>query len=399
MGNCCSGGPGGQNADEVDLNRNQPATPAEKIFEENEGGDDTTALPDNKTKNHVVHNANTSQTEIKQKPSSEAHLDVKSEKENFDDNAQQQQTSNAHQWDLKNVTDKEQVKLIELHSPSQATARRILEVPQYENSSTKKTHERQGPFIYDKDQDEDKNLPFLGPFEFENAAVYIGQWKNGQRHGRGKQYWNDGSFYEGYWRDNMANGKGRLIHADGDVYEGEWKDDKAHGKGFYNHTDGARYDGSWYEDKQHGYGVETWPDGAKYAGEYEMGKKHGKGKFNWADGSTYEGQFWNNNIHGHGTYEWADGRKFVGEWKNNKMDGNGEFQWADGRKYTGQYLEDKKHGYGVFEWPDGRKYQGNWENGKQHGKGIYIGSNGQEREGEWSEGKRVKWIKKQGDEQ
>jgi len=46
----------------------------------------------------------------------------------------------------------------------------------------------------------------------------MGQWQEGLRHGKGKQYWNDGSFYEGYWKNNMANGKGRLIHADGDVY-------------------------------------------------------------------------------------------------------------------------------------------------------------------------------------
>lgn len=50
-----------------------------------------------------------------------------------------------------------------------------------------------------------------------------------QRHGRGKQIWQDGSIYEGYWHNNVACGKGRLIHSDGDIYEGEWKDDKAHG--------------------------------------------------------------------------------------------------------------------------------------------------------------------------
>lgn len=64
MGNCCSGGPGGQNAEEVDLNRNQPATPADKIFEENEG-DDATGITEGRNKNHVVHNANNSQSEIK----------------------------------------------------------------------------------------------------------------------------------------------------------------------------------------------------------------------------------------------------------------------------------------------------------------------------------------------
>lgn len=37
MGTCCSGGPGGQNTGEVDLNLHKPATPAEKIFDESDG--------------------------------------------------------------------------------------------------------------------------------------------------------------------------------------------------------------------------------------------------------------------------------------------------------------------------------------------------------------------------
>lgn len=135
------------------------------------------------------------------------------------------------------------------HAPNEEVAKKIDQVPVYDNIATKKSYDKCGEFVYDQDTDEDKTLPKLGPYEFDNSAIYVGQWKNGQRHGRGKQYWSDGSFYEGYWRNNMANGKGRLIHADGDVYEGEWKNDKAHGKGFYDHTDGARYEGFWYEDK------------------------------------------------------------------------------------------------------------------------------------------------------
>ena len=51
--------------------------------------------------------------------------------------------------------------------------------------------------------DSDLKFPELGPYEFENGAVYVGQWKEGQRQGRGKQFWTDGSFYEGYWKDNV----------------------------------------------------------------------------------------------------------------------------------------------------------------------------------------------------
>lgn len=81
-------------------------------------------------------------------------------------------------------------------------------------------------FAYTSDLPEDKSLPFLAPHEFENGAIYEGQWKEGSRHGRGVQSWPDGSYYEGYWRNNQANGKGRLVHADGDTYMGDWYNDK-----------------------------------------------------------------------------------------------------------------------------------------------------------------------------
>jgi hypothetical protein len=84
--------------------------------------------------------------------------------------------------------------------------------------------------------------------ELESSAKYDGEWNKstGEREGRGKQTWADGSVYEGYWLNGKANGRGRLIHADGDIYEGNWKDDKAEGYGIYQHLDGARYEGEWY---------------------------------------------------------------------------------------------------------------------------------------------------------
>ncbi|CAD8195671.1 unnamed protein product [Paramecium pentaurelia] len=281
------------------------------------------------------------------------------------------------------------------HAPNDRV-RKIEKVPDFLTDRTRQVLEKLDEFVYDQDQEEYKDLPHLGPYEFENGSVYIGQWKNGQRHGRGKQIWQDGSLYEGYWYQNVACGKGRLIHSDGDIYEGEWRNDKAHGQGKYVHMDGAQYIGQWEDDRQNGEGQEIWPDGASYQGQYKNGKKDGRGTFKWADGSIYVGDFYQNNIQGQGEYSWEDGRKYVGEWKNNKMDGKGVFTWLDGRRYEGQYKDDKKHGYGEFKWPDGRVYKGEWSNGKQHGKGIYIGSSKVEKEGEWQDGKRVRWIKRGG---
>lgn len=112
----------------------------------------------------------------------------------------------------------------------------------------------------------------------DNGNEYEGEWdEEGNKDGRGVQYWVDGSIYEGYWADNMANGEGRLIHADGDIYEGLWVNDKAQGFGVYSHSDGAKYEGHWLDDKQHGQGKETWTNGDTYEGGFMEGKKHGEG--------------------------------------------------------------------------------------------------------------------------
>lgn len=43
-----------------------------------------------------------------------------------------------------------------------------------------------GPFAYTFATFDDNEAVILGPYELENNSVYVGQWKNGLRHGRGK---------------------------------------------------------------------------------------------------------------------------------------------------------------------------------------------------------------------
>ena len=55
-----------------------------------------------------------------------------------------------------------------------------------------------GEFKYIYPEFNDLNAVTLGPYQLENQSVYIGQWKNKLRSGKGKQIWKDGSQYEGY---------------------------------------------------------------------------------------------------------------------------------------------------------------------------------------------------------
>jgi hypothetical protein len=165
-----------------------------------------------------------------------------------------------------------------------------------------RVYNEEGPPQGDRSKfnNEFKDCVILGPFKFTDGATYEGQFKDGQRHGFGRQIWQDGSVYEGIWRQDKCNGTGRLINAEGHIYFGDWRDDKAEGQGTFKHTDGTKYVGEWKNDVQNGRGIETWADGSVYEGMYKDSLKHGHGLFKWADGSKYEGEFKNNDICGKG---------------------------------------------------------------------------------------------------
>ena len=61
-------------------------------------------------------------------------------------------------------------------------------------------------------------------------------------------------------------------------YLGEYKDGKKHGKGSYTWSDGGIYVGNWKEGKEHGHGTYTSPAGRKYVGEWKDGNMMVKGQ-------------------------------------------------------------------------------------------------------------------------
>jgi len=118
--------------------------------------------------------------------------------------------------------------------------------------------------------------------------------------------------------DYILEGLGSLTYPDGDKYVGEWKDGKKHGQGIITYVDkylGGKYSGGWKDGEFHGQGTETSILGFKYVGKYKDGKKHGQGTYTfssggWYDGSWKDGQSWtgitydkNENITG----KWVNG--------------------------------------------------------------------------------------------
>ena len=135
-------------------------------------------------------------------------------------------------------------------------------VPNYEIAATKTVDELLAGTM---GKEHSINLP---PMEINKSAIYIGEWKNGKRHGKGLLKWYDGGEYEGEWFDGKAHGKGKFIHKEGDSYEGNFTSNQTNGYGVYKRIDNLKYEGFWKGDQQHGKGKEEWPDGSKYEGEY-----------------------------------------------------------------------------------------------------------------------------------
>ena len=72
-----------------------------------------------------------------------------------------------------------------------------------------------------------------GIYNFEDGAIYVGEFKDGNFHGQGTVTYPDGGSYVGEWEDDNMHGKGTLTDADGTISTGLFEDGefvKAEGK-------------------------------------------------------------------------------------------------------------------------------------------------------------------------
>ena len=55
-------------------------------------------------------------------------------------------------------------------------------------------------------------------------------------------------------------------------YVGEWKNGFRHGYGIFFYSNGAKYEGMWDQNYKHGFGVFTFQDGEQYIGRFHNDK-------------------------------------------------------------------------------------------------------------------------------
>ena len=146
-----------------------------------------------------------------------------------------------------------------------------------------------------------------------------------------------------------SNCLGTSTWPNGDKYVGEFKNGKKHGQGTYSYTNGDKYVGEFKEDQPYGQGTnfllaENQFKGDKYIGEVKGWKYSGQGTYIWKNGNKYIGEFEENSPNGQGIYTGINGDKYVGEFKRWQKSGQGTFTFADGRFWLGEWAEDKANG-------------------------------------------------------
>jgi hypothetical protein len=122
-----------------------------------------------------------------------------------------------------------------------------------------------------------------------------------------------------------TNGKrchGTVTYPNGAVYVGEFRDGEKSGQGTLSFPSGATYVGGFRDDEKSGQGTYTWPSGAMYVGEFRDDEKSGRGALTMPNGARYVGEFREDVKNGRGTlYNLSGIFELQGNWKDDQFVG------------------------------------------------------------------------------
>jgi len=135
---------------------------------------------------------------------------------------------------------------------------------------------------------------------------------------------------------DCVNGYGTLLTTTGQKFIGNFKDGLRHGDGVFLLPGGRKIVGVWQENEIV-EGTYTMPDGTKYVGQWKFRERNGRGELTFPDGRHYIGEFKSDRRHGKGTMFFPDGRKYVGDFKFGERTGQGTMTYPDGRKVSGEF--------------------------------------------------------------
>ena len=222
-----------------------------------------------------------------------------------------------------------------------------------------------------------RGLRLHGKGEYESKAFkYVGEFKDGLKHGTGAYTWENGDHYEGGFVDDRPDGTGKYRFANGDTYEGEVKAGVVAGRGTYVTKSGDRIEGSFADGKANGVGIYRFASGDRYEGEMVYGKLQGKGRYFSANGDRMEAQFIDGRPQGKGVYHFSNGDRYEGDLQGGALTGSGAYFYASGQKYEGEVANGRPQGKGTFWFADGSRFEGVFDNGLARAKGAMVRTDG-----------------------
>ncbi len=207
-----------------------------------------------------------------------------------------------------------------------------------------------------------------------NGDVYIGQFKRGLYHGKGKLKSLNGDWTDGEWAMGKRNGKGQQYFArTKGWYDGYFRDDLFHGLGSIMFgatvaTSGC-YAGRWDADKKV-YGKQFIANGGVYEGAFNGIDFHGKGKLTEADGTVYEGVWVKGKKHGMFEINYPSTTQPTAAATTPAQTAETETETAQAGvapttpvavrpvHYSGEMQNNTKHGHGKCCFSDGSEYKG-----------------------------------------
>ena len=210
---------------------------------------------------------------------------------------------------------------------------------------------------------------FVKEYNYENKLIFVGEYSNGVKNGKGKEYENGYIIFEGEYSNGKRNGKGKEFDYSGDIiFEGEYLNGQRHGKGKeYNNNKDLNYLLLSFLDNK------SYPTNKLlFEGEYLYDFKI-RGKYYINQKLEYEGEFlynkkWSGNGYdenGNIAYIIKNGNGYIKEYYDN-----------DKLKFEGEYLNGKRNGKGKEYYDDGQlKFEAEYLNGKIIKKRILLTNN------------------------
>ena len=228
---------------------------------------------------------------------------------------------------------------------------------------------------------------FIKDCDQEDGSIFEGEYVNGEKNGKGKEYYQYYNFNEIIFEGEYLNGKRWNGKKNKNEPNNRNYFDLKEGKGVILECKFFLFLNQYLNGKKNGIGKTYSMNNLIFEGEYLNGKKNGKGIEYDLDGTIiFEGEY---------LYDFErKGKKYI----NGKLEYEGEYLYN--KKWSGKGYDE--NGNVIYELINGNgkikeysrtenelEYEGEYLNGKRNGKGKEYKKGKIIFEGEYLNGKRV----------